>query len=282
VPQPTTLPRAPHGNLYSKKTGFLQETTVSISSIAITGRAVHLFYVPKWNNRERWSNLLSLASWKLAISSTWDLHMITNAILVYRKCLWNIGTNEVPLRWSKSFSYCLVFIAVSLIKGGSAGRGVLSSVSCIRHAQDGLHVIASKYYELEHRFMTMELTLWNLTFWRRHLVECVTLRNLIVRRLFGGSKQNICCLLFDPKMVIVVLLKRQWIFRKIIPVVNKWSHHKGKGKAIPVTCCGGPYDWETSRLPHFLDNRLTDGCKVVTLTRLPPFTLRKISGILFC
>jgi hypothetical protein len=31
---------------------------------------------------------------------------------------------------------------------------------------------------------------------------------------------------------------------------------------------------ETSRLPHFLDNRLTDGGEVVSLTRRPPFTPR--------
>jgi hypothetical protein len=30
--------------------------------------------------------------------------------------------------------------------------------------------------------------------------------------------------------------------------------------------------YETSRLPHFLDIRLTDGGKVVSLTRRPPFT----------
>jgi hypothetical protein len=35
---------------------------------------------------------------------------------------------------------------------------------------------------------------------------------------------------------------------------------------------------ETSRLLHFLDNRLTDGGEVVSLTRRPPFTLRKIPG----
>jgi hypothetical protein len=33
----------------------------------------------------------------------------------------------------------------------------------------------------------------------------------------------------------------------------------GKVKDIPVTCCGGPQGCETSRLPHFVDNRLTDG-----------------------
>jgi hypothetical protein len=48
---------------------------------------------------------------------------------------------------------------------------------------------------------------------------------------------------------------------------------KGKDKAIPVTGRGGPCGCETSRLPHFLDNWLTDGDEVVSLTcqlPLPP------------
>jgi hypothetical protein len=39
----------------------------------------------------------------------------------------------------------------------------------------------------------------------------------------------------------------------------------------------GSYDVE---LPHLLDNRLTDGGKVVSLTRRPPFTPRKIPNTL--
>jgi hypothetical protein len=38
-----------------------------------------------------------------------------------------------------------------------------------------------------------------------------------------------------------------------------------KGKAIPVTGCGSPQGCEWSRLPHFLDNQLTDGSVVVRL-----------------
>jgi hypothetical protein len=38
-----------------------------------------------------------------------------------------------------------------------------------------------------------------------------------------------------------------------------------KGKAVPVTGRGGLYGCETSRLPHFLENRLTDGGEVVSL-----------------
>jgi hypothetical protein len=45
-----------------------------------------------------------------------------------------------------------------------------------------------------------------------------------------------------------------------------------KGKAIPVTGREEPWGCETSRLPHFLDNRLTDGGEVVSPSRRPPFT----------
>jgi hypothetical protein len=43
-------------------------------------------------------------------------------------------------------------------------------------------------------------------------------------------------------------------------------------KAIPVTGRGGSQGCERLRLPHFLDNRLTVGGKVVSLTRQPSFT----------
>jgi hypothetical protein len=49
-----------------------------------------------------------------------------------------------------------------------------------------------------------------------------------------------------------------------------------RGKAIPVTRRGSPQDSETPRLPHFLDNLLSDGGEVVSLTRRPPFNPRKI------
>jgi hypothetical protein len=38
---------------------------------------------------------------------------------------------------------------------------------------------------------------------------------------------------------------------------------------------------ETSRLPYFLINQLTDGCEVVSLTRRPPFTPNKDSWYSF-
>jgi hypothetical protein len=42
-----------------------------------------------------------------------------------------------------------------------------------------------------------------------------------------------------------------------------------KSEAIPVTSRGGPQGCETSRLPYFLDNPLTDGGDV-SLKRRPP------------
>jgi hypothetical protein len=65
-------------------------------------------------------------------------------------------------------------------------------------------------------------------------------------------------------------------------VVSRADFNAVKDKAIPVTDRGGPQGSETSRSSHFLDNRLTDGGKVVSLTYRPPFTPRKISGTHFC
>jgi hypothetical protein len=45
-----------------------------------------------------------------------------------------------------------------------------------------------------------------------------------------------------------------------------------KGKAIPVTGRGGPQGCETSRLPRFLDNPLTNGSEVISLTCRPSLT----------
>jgi hypothetical protein len=55
-----------------------------------------------------------------------------------------------------------------------------------------------------------------------------------------------------------------------------------EGKAIPVTGRGSPQGCEKSRLPHFLDSRLTNGGEVVSLTRRPLFTPRKIPSIRLC
>jgi hypothetical protein len=54
-----------------------------------------------------------------------------------------------------------------------------------------------------------------------------------------------------------------------------------KCKAIPVTGRGGPLGCETSRLPRFLDIRLTDGGEGVNLKRPPPFTPQEDSWYSF-
>jgi hypothetical protein len=43
-----------------------------------------------------------------------------------------------------------------------------------------------------------------------------------------------------------------------------------RDKILPVTGRGGSHICGTPRIPLFLDNRLTDGCEVVILTRPPP------------
>jgi hypothetical protein len=52
--------------------------------------------------------------------------------------------------------------------------------------------------------------------------------------------------------------------------------------SLPVTGREGPCGCEMSRLPHFLDNRLTDGGESVSLRRRPSFTPKKIPGTHFC
>jgi hypothetical protein len=69
-------------------------------------------------------------------------------------------------------------------------------------------------------------------------------------------------------------------WEKLGEVTSKGN--KGKGEATPVTGLGSPLGCETSRRPHFLDNRLTDGCKFVSLKRWLPFTLREVPGTHFC
>jgi hypothetical protein len=50
---------------------------------------------------------------------------------------------------------------------------------------------------------------------------------------------------------------------------------------IPVKGHGGPQGCETLSCHHFLDNQLTDGGEVVSLTRWPPFIPTKIHGTYF-
>jgi hypothetical protein len=60
-------------------------------------------------------------------------------------------------------------------------------------------------------------------------------------------------------------------------ILIKYNEYIEKGKAVPVTGLGS---YETSRLPHFLDNRFTDEGEV-SVTRRPPLTRRNIAATHF-
>jgi hypothetical protein len=47
---------------------------------------------------------------------------------------------------------------------------------------------------------------------------------------------------------------------------------KKEAKSITVTDRDGPWIYMSSSFSHFLENRLTDGGKLVSLTHRPPFT----------
>jgi hypothetical protein len=68
----------------------------------------------------------------------------------------------------------------------------------------------------------------------------------------------------------------QKVFLRSVRNIYLFEIAKGKGKvkrkAIPITGHEAQQSCETSRVPHYLDNRLTDGSEVVSLTRRPPFT----------
>jgi hypothetical protein len=66
--------------------------------------------------------------------------------------------------------------------------------------------------------------------------------------------------------------EKQLLHRAGVFIVKQLDKKIKKGKAVHVTGQGDPWGCETSRLPHFLDNRLTDGGEVVSLTRRPSFT----------
>jgi hypothetical protein len=74
-------------------------------------------------------------------------------------------------------------------------------------------------------------------------------------------------------------IRKHDVYNEHIPILYLTS--KRKATRIFVTGRGGPQGCEMSRLPHFLDNRLTDGGEVVSLQRRPPYTPEKIPDIHF-
>jgi hypothetical protein len=65
------------------------------------------------------------------------------------------------------------------------------------------------------------------------------------------------------------------------------AHSVSQNKAVPVTGLGSLYGCDMLRIPHCIDNRLTDGDKIVIPTHRPHFTPQKhyyfsVSGTHFC
>jgi hypothetical protein len=65
------------------------------------------------------------------------------------------------------------------------------------------------------------------------------------------------------------------------PSTDRRHSTYGNVKAIPATGRGGPYGCQTSRLPHFLENRLTDGDEDVSLMGRSTFTHQEVSSYSF-
>jgi hypothetical protein len=53
-------------------------------------------------------------------------------------------------------------------------------------------------------------------------------------------------------------------------------------ETIPVIGRRGLNSCDTSTIRHFVDSRLTNGGEIVSRTRRPPFTTRKLPGTQFC
>jgi hypothetical protein len=77
-----------------------------------------------------------------------------------------------------------------------------------------------------------------------------------------------------------------WLSIPYLIILLSYQIHRtlwvpAKSKAIPVTGHEGPQGCEMSRLPHLLDNQLTEGSKVVSLTCRPPITPQEDSWYSF-
>jgi hypothetical protein len=95
--------------------------------------------------------------------------------------------------------------------------------------------------------------------------QCSTTTSAIIYQTYKATVQ------------VFTAVKTSEIFRHKLCI--QWQ--KIKGNAIPLTGHEGALYCETSRLPHFLDNRLTDGGEIVCLTLRPPFTSQEDSWYSF-
>jgi hypothetical protein len=80
------------------------------------------------------------------------------------------------------------------------------------------------------------------------------------------------------------------IFHLVAQCLNELRYHvprrpngkkeRKRGKAIPLTGRSGQQGCDTSRLPHLLENRVTDGGEVISIMRQPPFTPGRFLGLI--
>jgi hypothetical protein len=116
------------------------------------------------------------------------------------------------------------------------------------------------------------------------IVACLWRCCLATNRLIGLLPRKHVTILL--RLLCLLLLQNPrdnliYINRSIF-IVQCHICNRVKRKVIPATSRGGPWNCETSRLPHFLNKRLTDGDEVDSLNSRPAFTPRNIPGTHFC
>jgi hypothetical protein len=139
-----------------------------------------------------------------------------------------------------------------------------------------LGAIRQKWRQIPEHEVKMK-QIYCVTTWSGAIHERVTVARLFeIFRAFMKPKISIA---LQPAVGHILNLKNQFI--SLHRLQNRY-HYKVKSKTVHITDRGEPQCYETSRLPHFLNNRLTDDGEVLSLTHWPPFTPRKIPGTHFC
>jgi hypothetical protein len=100
--------------------------------------------------------------------------------------------------------------------------------------------------------------------------------------LFPGYRFWVTCGRFPWKAPTVLNSRLRLVSEGYLTPDNNNNNNKKTDTAIPATCRGGQQLRDTSRPPHFLQNRLADGDEALIFARRPRFTNRKNSGTHFC
>jgi hypothetical protein len=100
----------------------------------------------------------------------------------------------------------------------------------------------------------------------------ISIENFSVDVVFIFNRFDCCCTCGRYEVgQSFLILKDHYIlgcvFSSFIPTGGG-----GGSKTVPLAGREDAYGVETCSLPYFLDNRLTGGSEIVSLTRQPPFT----------